>query len=455
MAKQEEVILLDFWPSMYGMRVRIALAEKGVSYEYREEDLGSRIKSQLLVEMNPIHKKIPVLIHNGKPICESTIVFEYIDEVWNEKCPLLPSDTYGKARARFWVDFIDKKVFPNGRILCYKSKGEEHEAARKEFMDSVKLLEGELGDKVYFGGESLGYVDATLIPFYAWLIAYETYGELNVEKECPKLIDWAKRCFQKESVSNALPESLKILEFVKQIRKNLGVDDPALNINTSTPPTCTDILRSATISKSPTMAIEEKVILLDFWPSMFAMRTRIALAEKGVSYEYREENLKNKSELLLKMNPIHKKIPVLIHNGKPICESSIIVEYIDEVWNDKSPLFPSDAYGKACARFWADFIDKKVEPNGRKLVFTKEGEEHEASRKEFIDSLKLIEGELGDKSYFGGESFGYVDVSLIAFSPWFHAYEIYGKLNIEQDCPKLIAWVKRCIQKKESVSSVC
>ncbi|KAI3525348.1 hypothetical protein L2E82_51592 [Cichorium intybus] len=201
------------------------------------------------------------------------------------------------------------------------------------------------------------------------------------------------------------------------------------------------------------MAKEEEVILLDFWASMFGMRVRIALAEKGVSYEYREENLRNKSQLLLEMNPIHKKIPVLIHNGKPVCESNIIVQYIDEVWKDKAPLLPSDSYGKAQARFWADFIDKKVYQNGRNLLFTSEGEEHEAAMKEFKDSLKLIEGELGDKPYFGGDQFGYVDVSFITFYPWFHSYEIYGKFDIEQDCPKLTAWAKRCIQNKESVSS--
>jgi len=45
------------------------------------------------------------------------------------------------------------------------------------------------------------------------------------------------------------------------------------------------------------------------------------------------------------MNSILKKIPVLIHNGKPICESAIIVQYIDEVWNDdKAPILPSDPY---------------------------------------------------------------------------------------------------------------
>ena len=109
MVGQDEVILLDFWTSMFGMRVRVALAEKGIPYEYKEEDLQKN-KSQLLLEMNPVHKKIPVLIHNGKPICESSIIVQYIDDVWNDRAPFFPVDAYAKARARFWVDFIDKKV---------------------------------------------------------------------------------------------------------------------------------------------------------------------------------------------------------------------------------------------------------------------------------------------------------------------------------------------------------
>ena len=104
----DEVVLLDFWLSMFGMRVRIALAEKGIKYEYKEQDIFN--KSPLLLEMNPIHKKIPVLIHNGKPVCESLIIVQYIDEVWNDKYPLLPSDPYQRAHARFWADFVDKKV---------------------------------------------------------------------------------------------------------------------------------------------------------------------------------------------------------------------------------------------------------------------------------------------------------------------------------------------------------
>jgi len=104
----EELILLDEWLSMYGMRARIALAEKEIKYEFREEDLNN--KSQLLLQMNPIHKKIPVLIHNGKPIAESIIIVEYIDEVWKDKPSFLPSEPYQRAQARFWADFVNKKV---------------------------------------------------------------------------------------------------------------------------------------------------------------------------------------------------------------------------------------------------------------------------------------------------------------------------------------------------------
>ncbi|XP_022735176.1 probable glutathione S-transferase [Durio zibethinus] len=217
----EEVVLLDFWPSPFGMRVRVALTEKGIKYEYKEEDL--RNKSALLLHMNPIHKKIPVLIHNGKPVSESLIQIQYIDETWNDKSPLLPSDPYRKAIARFWADFVDKKIYDLGRKI-WTTKGEEQEAAKKEFVECLKLLEVELGDKPYFGGENLGYVDVVLVPFYSWFYTYEKCGNVGIEAECPKLIAWAKRCLQKESVSKSLPDQEKVYGFVLQMKKFLGIE---------------------------------------------------------------------------------------------------------------------------------------------------------------------------------------------------------------------------------------
>ncbi|RDY04423.1 hypothetical protein CR513_11866 [Mucuna pruriens] len=217
----DEVVLLDFLLSTFGMRVRIALAEKGIKYELKEEDLMS--KSPLLLQMNPVHKKIPVLIHNGKPICESPIIVEYIEEVWKDKNPLLPCDHYQRAQARFWADYGDKKIYIIGKML-WTTKGEKQEAAKKEFIEALKLLEEQLGEKTYFGGDNLGFVDIALVPYYSWFKVYEIFGTLNIENECPKFIAWAKRCLLKESVSKSLPDQHKVYEFIVEIKKKFGME---------------------------------------------------------------------------------------------------------------------------------------------------------------------------------------------------------------------------------------
>ncbi|KAG8364813.1 hypothetical protein BUALT_Bualt18G0037700 [Buddleja alternifolia] len=219
----EELILLDFLPSMFGARVRIALEEKGLSYEYREEELPNK-KSPLLLEMNPVQKKIPVLIHNGKPICESFIIVQYIDEVWNHKTPILPSDPYAKAQARFWVDFIDKKMYAAASKITWRNNKEEVEEGKKELIENFKVLEGELGDKLYFGGDVFGFVDIALIGFSAWFDCYQTYGNLSMEDECPKLIPWVKRCLERESVSKSLAHPNKVHDIVVKLRKHIGLD---------------------------------------------------------------------------------------------------------------------------------------------------------------------------------------------------------------------------------------
>ncbi|KAJ4982462.1 hypothetical protein NE237_033299 [Protea cynaroides] len=109
-------------------------------------------------------------------------------------------------------------------ILRSSSEGEELEKTKKEFIEELKVLEAELGDKPYFGGDDFGFVDVSFVTFYSWFYAMETFGNFKVEAECPKLIAWAKRCMQKESVAKSLPDSLKIYDFAVQIRKKLGVE---------------------------------------------------------------------------------------------------------------------------------------------------------------------------------------------------------------------------------------
>ncbi|KAG6473151.1 hypothetical protein ZIOFF_067058 [Zingiber officinale] len=221
----EAVVLLDLWVSPFGQRCRIALAEKGVAYEYKEQDLDN--KSPLLLQANPVHKKIPVLIHDGKPVCESLIIVQYIDEVWSDGAPLLPVDPYARAQARFWGDFIDKKssafcsfsmdqIYEYGTRL-WKLKGEAHQEAKKEFIEILKVLEAELGDKKYFGGDAFGYVDIALVPFCPWFYTFETCGGFSVEAEAPKLVAWGKRCLERESVSKVFDDPVKVYEILKQV----------------------------------------------------------------------------------------------------------------------------------------------------------------------------------------------------------------------------------------------
>ncbi|KAK9674551.1 hypothetical protein RND81_12G240100 [Saponaria officinalis] len=212
----EDVILLDYWSSPFGMRVRIALAEKGVDYEVREENLNN--KSPLLLKMNPVHKQIPVLIHEGRPVCESMVIVQYIDEVWKDPTQLVPSDPYERANARFWADYIDKKIYNIGKLV-WISQGEEQEAAKRELLECFKMLENELGERKYFGGESLNIVDVALMPFYSWFYALDTCGNMSIVAECPHLVAWAKRCMLRESVAKALPDQYKVYVHLLELRK--------------------------------------------------------------------------------------------------------------------------------------------------------------------------------------------------------------------------------------------
>ena len=110
------------------------------------------------------------------------------------------------------------QVYTLGRMV-WRTKGHEQEAIKKEYLECLKVLEGELGDKSYFGGEIFGFVDVALMPFYIWFYAYERLGNFSVEAECSKLIAWAKRCLEKECVSSSLPDRRRVYEFLLEFKK--------------------------------------------------------------------------------------------------------------------------------------------------------------------------------------------------------------------------------------------
>eukprot|EP00253_Pinus_taeda_P029839 PITA_29839 len=196
---------------------------------------------------------------------------------------------------------------------------------------------------------------------------------------------------------------------------------------------------------------EGQVKLLGAGWSPFVLRVRIALALKGIDYEFIEDNLQPKSELLLKLNPVHKKIPVLIHSGKPVCESMIIVQYIEEAWGNKAPnLMPKDPYDRAIARFWTAFIDDKLVPCIRGVLMV-QGEKQQKAVQELVANFVVLEEALrtspgfSGKLYFGGDKIGFVDIALGGLSAFVKALEkVTNSVLIDAaKMPLLSAWMDR------------
>ncbi|KAK1643538.1 hypothetical protein QYE76_061343 [Lolium multiflorum] len=138
-------------------------------------------------------------VHDGKPVNESLLILQYLDEAFPETPSLLPADPHARAHARFWADYIDKKVFECGTRI-WKLKGEPSMQARAEMLEILKTLEAELGEKEFFGGEH------------------------GVAEVAPRLAAWASRCGERESVVRSLYSPDKVYDFIGGIRKKLGVE---------------------------------------------------------------------------------------------------------------------------------------------------------------------------------------------------------------------------------------
>ncbi|KAI3879172.1 hypothetical protein MKW98_028739 [Papaver atlanticum] len=217
MAK-DEVKLFGYWPSPYSLRVEWALKIKGIEYEYIDEDLMN--KSPLLLQYNPVHKKIPVLVHNGKPVAESLVIIEYIDETWNQN-PIFPEDPYEKAQARFWAKFSDEKYQPS-ILNAFVKEGEELEKSVKETQAILKTLEMGLKGK-FFGGENIGFADIAVgwIPFWTRM-AEKIIGVKLVDTEnVPLLNAWFEDVLDVEILKDILPPRDKMLAKMKMYRESL------------------------------------------------------------------------------------------------------------------------------------------------------------------------------------------------------------------------------------------
>src|SRR5438552_6149959 len=103
--------------------------------------------------------------------------------------------------------------------------------------------------------------------------------------------------------------------------------------------------------------------------SVCAQKVRIALAEKGLEYREHLMTLRGDQfdEKYMKLNP-NAVVPTLVHDGRPVIESSVILYYVDEAFPNP-PLMPKDPHQRALVRQFNKLIDEYVHNSCTILTF--------------------------------------------------------------------------------------
>ncbi|XP_030960386.1 glutathione S-transferase U10-like [Quercus lobata] len=214
--KQGEVVLFGTWASNPCTRVELALKLKGIPYKYVEEDLKN--KSELLLRHNPVYKKVPVLVHNGKSIAESLIILEYIEECWNTTPKLLPEDPHQRAKVRFWANYYDQKVVP----IFHRAKGkEEREKAIEDLSQVLKVFEEGIekdfpGQNPFFNGESLGYLGISIGSHGCnYKAVHEAMDAVLLSEKNPKFLSWVHALMNCPLMEETLPPHDKLVAGIR------------------------------------------------------------------------------------------------------------------------------------------------------------------------------------------------------------------------------------------------
>lgn len=181
----------------YSHRVRIVLAEKGVSAEIITVEPGRYPPS--LLEVNP-YASLPTLVDRDLALYESTVVMEYLDERYPHP-PLLPVYPVARANSRLLIHRIQRDWCALvDLILDSRSKEPARVQARKELRESLTGVSPLFVDKPFFLSEELSLVDCCLLPIL-WRLP--VLG-IELPKPAKPLLDYMERQFAREAFQTSL-----------------------------------------------------------------------------------------------------------------------------------------------------------------------------------------------------------------------------------------------------------
>jgi len=184
----------------YSHRVRIVLAEKGVSVEM--VDVDPKNKPEELAELNP-YNSLPTLVDRDLSLYETKVMMEYLDERFPHP-PLLPVYPVARAQSRLWMQRIEKDWSPLVDVIASGKNKESAAKARKELRDSLLTIAPIFAEMPYFMSEDFTLVDCCMGPILWRLEAMDI--KLPKTKQSKPLFDYMDRLFARESFQESLSE---------------------------------------------------------------------------------------------------------------------------------------------------------------------------------------------------------------------------------------------------------
>jgi maleylacetoacetate isomerase/maleylpyruvate isomerase len=167
--------LYNYFRSSASYRVRIALALKGLAYEYKPVHLQKKEQFAESYAAVSASRLVPLLRDGDASLTQSMAIIEYLDET-HPQPPLLPSDPLGRARVRALAQDIACEIHPlnNLRVLRYLAhdlkvgEDDKNRWYRHWVETGLEVVERQLADHPSTGrfchGDTPGLADCVLVP---------------------------------------------------------------------------------------------------------------------------------------------------------------------------------------------------------------------------------------------------------------------------------------------------
>lgn len=181
----------------------------------------------------------------------------------------------------------------------------------------------------------------------------------------------------------------------------------------------------------------------------FVHRAAIMLREKGVAFDRRNIDLKNKPDWFLAISP-RGKVPVLVAGGVALFESAAICEFLDETHLPR--LLPADPFQRASQRAWVEVANDLLAAQYKALVAAEPGEA-EATRAALDAVLDRFEEAIGS-GVVSPSAFGLIHVAV---APALHRFVVVeDRLGVAllARVPKLAALARSLAQRPSVAETV-